>query len=65
MPIPDSPYGWQEKMFSINNLEQNFAAYTGFGIRNWMEFSCTILSEAVLSFHGETQRLMGRNSIYR
>ena len=20
MPIPDSPYGWQEKMFSINSL---------------------------------------------
>jgi len=40
MPIPDSPYGWQEKMFSINSLEQNFAAYTGSDIRDWMEFSC-------------------------
>ena len=46
MPIPDSPYGWQEKMFSINSLEQNFAAYTGHGIRNGMEISCAIFLEA-------------------
>jgi hypothetical protein len=65
MPIPDSPYGWQEKMFSINSLEQNFAAYTGSGIRDWMEFSCAILPEARSPFHIGTQRLIGCNAIYR